>query len=159
MPVYWAALSLLIIAADHFTDPYIQFPILFLFPIMLASVYNGCWWGVGLAIVMPIIRCYFEVSVVPWAMPQEVINTGIRLIVLVVFAVLVDRTAQQTRALQREVTLLRGILPICSFCKKIRQEDNTWEHMETYITKRSEAQFSHSVCPDCLKVHYPDFSP
>jgi K+-sensing histidine kinase KdpD len=159
MPVYWVALSLLIIAADHLTDPYIQFPILFLFPIMLASVYNGRWWGVGLAIVMPTIRCYFEVSVVPWAMPQEVINTGIRLIVLVVFAVLVDRTAQQTRALQREVTLLRGILPICSFCKKIRQEDNTWEHMETYITKRSEAQFSHSVCPDCLKVHYPDFAP
>ena len=44
------------------------------------------------------------------------------------------------------------------FLQEIRREDNTWEHMETYITKRSEAQFSHSVCPDCLKVHYPDFS-
>jgi hypothetical protein len=85
------------------------------------------------------------------------INTGINLLVLAGFAVLIDRTAQQTRALLREVALLRGILPICSFCKKIRQEDNTWEHMETYITNRSEAQFSHSVCPDCLKVHYPDF--
>jgi hypothetical protein len=82
----------------------------------------------------------------------------IHLIVLVGFAVLADRTARQTRALRREVALLRGILPICSFCKKIRKEDDTWEHMETYITKRSEAQFSHSVCPDCLKVHYPDFA-
>jgi len=158
MPFYWVALSLLIIAADHLTDPYIQFPILFLVPITLASVYNGRWWGVGLAVVMPVIRCFFEVSVVPSALPQEVINTGIRLIVLVGFAILADRTAQQTRALQREVALLRGILPICSFCKKIRKEDNTWEHMEIYITQRSEAQFSHSVCPDCLKVHYPDFS-
>jgi hypothetical protein len=158
-PWYWIALSLLIIAADHLTDPYIQFPILFLFPITLASVYDGRWWGVGLAAVMPVMRCYFEISVLPEAMPQEMVNTGIHLIVLVGFAVLADRTAQQTRALQHEVTLLRGILPICSFCKKIRREDNTWEHMETYITKRSEAQFSHSVCPACLKVHYPDFAP
>ncbi len=157
MPVYWIALSLLIIVVDHLTDPYIHFPILFLLPVTLASVYNGRWWGVGLAVSMPIIRCYFEILIVPQAVTQEMINTGIHLTVLAGFAVLVDRTAQQTRALLREVTLLRGILPICSFCKKIRKEDNTWEQMETYITNRSEAQFSHSVCPDCLKVHYPDF--
>jgi len=157
MPVYWIALSLLIIAVDHLTDPYIQFPILFLLPVTFASVYNGRWWGVGLAVSMPVIRCYFEILIVPWAATQETINTGINLIVLAGFAVLIDRTAQQTRALLREVTLLRGILPICSFCKKIRKEDNTWEHMETYITNRSKAQFSHSVCPDCLHIHYPDF--
>jgi hypothetical protein len=157
MPVYWIALSLLIIAVDHLTDPYIRFPILFLLPVTLASIYNGRWWGVGLAVSMPVIRCYFELSIVPWAVTQEMINTGIDLIVLAGFAVLIDRTAQQTRALVREVTLLRGILPICSFCKKIRKEDNTWEHMEIYITTRSEAQFSHSVCPDCLTRHYPDF--
>ena len=158
MPLYWTALSLLIIGADHLTDPYIQFPILFLLPITLAAVYNGRWWGVGLAALMPVIRCYIEVSARPLIMTQEVINTVIHLIVLVGFAVLADRTARQTRALRREVALLRGILPICSFCKKIRKEDDTWEPMETYITKRSEAQFSHSVCPDCLKVHYPDFA-
>ena len=157
MPVYWIALSLLIIAVDHLTDPYIRFPILFLLPVTLASVYNGRWWGVGLAVSMPVIRCYFEIMIVPWAVTQEMINTGIDLIVLVGFAVLIDRTAQQTRTLLREVTLLRGILPICSFCKKIRKEDNIWEHLEIYITKRSEAQFSHSVCPDCLQVYYADF--
>jgi hypothetical protein len=157
MPAYWIALSLLIIAVDHLTDPYIRFPLLFLLPVTLASVYNGRWWGVGLAVSMPVIRCYFEIWIVPWAVTQEMINTGIDLIVLTVFALLIDRTAQQTRALLREVTLLRGILPICSFCKKIRTEDSTWERVETYITNRSKAQFSHSVCPDCLQVHYPDF--
>ena len=95
--------------------------------------------------------------IVPWAVTQEMINAGIDLIVLAGFAMLIDQTAQQTRALLREVTLLRGFLPICSFCKKIRKEDNTWEHLEMYITKRSEAQFSHSVCPDCLIAHYSDF--
>ena len=126
MPFYWIALSLLIIGADHLADPYIQFPILFLLPITLAAVYNGRWWGVGLAAIMPVIRCYIEVSATPLIMTQEVINTVIHLIVLVGFAILADRTAQQTRALRREVALLRGILPICSFCKKIRKEDNTW---------------------------------
>ena len=70
MPVYWIALSLLIIAVDHLTDPYIRFPILFLLPVTLASVYNGRLWGVGLALSMPVIRCYFEIMIVPWAVPN-----------------------------------------------------------------------------------------
>jgi len=158
MPLYWMACSILIIAADHLTDPYIQFPILFLVPVTLASVYNGRWWGVGLAVVMPWIRFYFESRAVPWAITQEAINTVIRIVVLSGFAILVDRTAQQTRTLLREVKILRGLLPICSFCKKIRSGDNTWEHVEQYIAERSEAQFSHGICPACLKEHYPAFS-
>src|SRR5438132_12856560 len=116
MPVYWIALSLLIIAVDHLTDPYIRFPILFLLPVTLASVSNGRRWGVGLALSMPVIRRYFEIMIVPWAVPQEMINAGIALIVLAGLAMLPDRTAQQTLALQREATLWRGILPTVSFC-------------------------------------------
>jgi hypothetical protein len=158
MPLYWITCSILIIAADHLTDPYIQFPILFLVPVTLASVYNGRWWGVGLAVVMPWIRFYFESRAVPWAVTQEAINTIICVVVLSGFAILVDRTAQQTRILLREVKILRGLLPICCFCKKIRSAGNTWEHIEQYITERSEAQFSHGICPACLKEHYPAFS-
>ena len=158
MPMYWIACSFLIIAADHLTDPYIQFPILFLMPVTLASVYNGRWWGLGLAVAMPWIRFYFESKAVPWAVTQEAINTVICVVVLSGFAILVDRTAQQTRALLREVKILRGLLPICSFCKKIRGEDNIWEHIELYVTERSEARFSHGICPACLKEHYPTLS-
>jgi hypothetical protein len=125
--------------------------------VTLASVYNGRWWGVGLAVVMPWIRFYFEIGVVPWAVTQEAINTVIRIVVLSGFVMLVDRTAQQTRTSMREVKILRGLLPICSFCKKIRKENNIWEHIEQYVTERSEAQFSHGMCPDCLKEHYPHF--
>ena len=158
MPLYWIACSILIIAVDHLTDPYIQFPILFLVPVTLASVYNGRWWGMGLAMVMPWIRFYFERRAVPWAVTQEAINTVIRVVVLSGFAILVARTAQQTRILMREVKILRGFLPICSFCKKIRSEGNTWEHIEQYVAERSEAQFSHGICPNCLKEHYPALS-
>ena len=55
----------------------------------------------------------------------------------------------------REVNLLSGLLPICSHCKRIRDEQGDWTQIETYISHRSDAQFSHSYCPDCVKRHFP----
>jgi DNA-binding response OmpR family regulator len=46
---------------------------------------------------------------------------------------------------------LEGIIPICSYCKKIRDDQNSWQQLETYISEHSEALFSHGVCPDCLE--------
>jgi DNA-binding response OmpR family regulator len=48
-----------------------------------------------------------------------------------------------------QVKQLQGILPICSYCKKIRDDQNYWQRVESYISEHSEAQFSHSICPDC----------
>jgi hypothetical protein len=70
---------------------------------------------------------------------------------------LVAHTAKQTRELQKEVHILEGLLPICSFCKKIRNTSDTWEAIEKYISEHSEAQFSHSLCPDCAVEQYPDY--
>ena len=55
-----------------------------------------------------------------------------------------------------EIKTLRGILPLCSFCKKIRDDKGYWEQVDVYINKYSEADISHSICPECLKKHYPD---
>ncbi|MFC1824449.1 PAS domain-containing protein [Thermodesulfobacteriota bacterium] len=55
-----------------------------------------------------------------------------------------------------EVKTLRGILPICSFCKKIRDDKGYWEQVDVYIHKYSEADISHSICPECMKKNYPD---
>ena len=54
------------------------------------------------------------------------------------------------------VKVLRGMLPICSFCKKIRDDSGYWNQIESYLGKHSEAEFSHSLCPDCLAKHYPE---
>lgn len=62
------------------------------------------------------------------------------------------------RALE-EIKTLRGILPICSFCKKIRDDQGYWEQVDVYIHKHAEAEFSHSICPDCLEKHYPEPPP
>jgi len=64
------------------------------------------------------------------------------------------------QALQ-DVRLLSGLLPTCPYCKKIRLKDqdernpDSWVPIETYISKRSTARFSHGICPDCMKEHYP----
>ena len=55
-----------------------------------------------------------------------------------------------------EVKTLRGFLPICSHCKKIRDDKGYWTQIESYIHDHSDAEFSHSICQDCAKKHYPD---
>ncbi len=66
----------------------------------------------------------------------------------------VNRELNQALA---EVKKLRGILPICSSCKKIRDDKGYWLQIETYISEHSEAEFSHGICPDCAKRLYPEF--
>jgi PAS domain S-box-containing protein len=53
------------------------------------------------------------------------------------------------KAQEVEVKKLRGFLPICAYCKKIRNDKNYWEQIESYICSHSEALFSHGICPDC----------
>lgn len=55
-----------------------------------------------------------------------------------------------------EVKTLRGIIPICSFCKKMRDDKGYWNRVETYIAERTDADFSHALCPDCVREHYPE---
>ena len=72
---------------------------------------------------------------------------------------LYQELAQRTRALETamaEIKTLRGILPICANCKKIRDDAGYWNQIESYIRERSEAEFSHSICPDCARELYPD---
>jgi hypothetical protein len=54
-----------------------------------------------------------------------------------------------------EVKVLKGLLPICASCKKIRDEDGAWSQIETYIHTHSGASFSHGICPDCIDKWYP----
>ena len=58
----------------------------------------------------------------------------------------------------KEVKTLRGLLPICSSCKKIRDDKGYWNQIESYIRAHSDAEFSHSICPECAKKLYPDLN-
>jgi nitrate/nitrite-specific signal transduction histidine kinase len=73
-----------------------------------------------------------------------------------------SRLAQERERLLRElqvalanVKTLTGLLPICASCKRIRNDQGYWDQVETYITKRSDARFSHGTCPECARRLYP----
>jgi phosphoserine phosphatase RsbU/P len=63
---------------------------------------------------------------------------------------LADRVADLETALAR-VKQLQGLLPICSYCKKVRDDQNYWQQVDSYISKHSEVEFSHSICPSCYE--------
>ena len=65
------------------------------------------------------------------------------------------RNSELARTISQTKTL-RGLLPVCASCKKIRNELGIWEGIEDYIERHSEAAFSHAVCPDCEKRLYPE---
>ncbi len=66
---------------------------------------------------------------------------------------------QELKEAFAHIKTLQGILPICMHCHKIRNDNEAWERLESYIAEHSEAQFSHSVCPQCLQEHYPEYDP
>lgn len=63
---------------------------------------------------------------------------------------------RQLEAAVQQVRTLEGLLPICMHCKNIRDDGGGWTPVEAYLRVRTEARFSHGVCPDCLTMHYPD---
>lgn len=69
-----------------------------------------------------------------------------------------QKNAQLEEALAN-VKTLSGFLPICANCKKIRDDEGYWQQVEVYVRSRTDVQFSHGICPDCMILLYPDFRP
>lgn len=67
-----------------------------------------------------------------------------------------ERLISELQDALAEVRILSGLLPICSHCKKIRDDKGYWNQIESYISKHSEAKFSHGLCPECISTLYPD---
>lgn len=66
-----------------------------------------------------------------------------------------QRLNKELKEANENIKILRGLIPICSRCKKIRNDEGYWEQVEVYIEQHSEADFTHGLCPDCLKELYP----
>jgi PAS domain S-box-containing protein len=66
------------------------------------------------------------------------------------------RVERELREAAEDVRTLRGILPICSSCKKIRDDQGGWSQVEVYVRDRTNAEFSHGLCPDCIEKLYPE---
>ena len=82
------------------------------------------------------------------------VRAGIRIVSLQ--ERLAQRVAQLQEALSK-VKQLSGLLPICSYCKRIRSDEDYWEQMESFVSEHSEAEFSHGICPHCLETVQAEF--
>jgi len=90
-------------------------------------------------------------KIIPWAVPA-----GILLAAFIIFTIIQVQTGRRLRKALHEVKTIRGLLPICASCKKIRDDSGYWQQIESYISLHSDADFSHSLCPGCAETLYPD---
>lgn len=67
-----------------------------------------------------------------------------------------DRKNKELEDAKKKIKVLSGLLPVCSYCKKIRNDDESWTQLESYIDKHSEAEFSHTICPTCMDKYFPE---
>ena len=155
--LYTILLGAITLAAEYVTGQYIRFPVLFLLPVILASWYRGWPLGVAAAVLLPTLRLSLSWhwdETTPWTMTEPIVNTLVRIVIFVAIAYMAAMLSQERKALQEEVRTLRGLLPICMVCKKIRDDQGDWQILEAYIMRHSEANFTHGLCPNCLQEHY-----
>lgn len=67
-------------------------------------------------------------------------------------------TIAELREALDHIKTLQGFLPICAFCKNIRDDKGYWSQVEAYLSTHTDVQFSHGICPDCVKKHYPELA-
>ncbi|MBI4445759.1 MAG: response regulator [Acidobacteria bacterium] len=65
-----------------------------------------------------------------------------------------QQTVEKLQQALNEIKTLRGLIPICAWCKKIRNDTGYWEHLETYLRTHTEAEFSHGLCPECYEKNF-----
>jgi hypothetical protein len=91
----------------------------------------------------------------------EARRSGVDHHALSVLADLLERHWSVQESLARrtaELRDLRALVPICSYCKNVRNDKGYWEKVERYVEARTPAEFSHGICPDCIRKHFPEFA-
>ncbi len=148
-------LCLAAVEVDWELVPLTIFPFLYIFPVMLAAWNHGLLFSMLCVTALSLTRVTH--MIVFDGRPDsidEYTSIMVRFFVLTLLASLTYMLGRQSRQLRKRVQLLEGILPICSSCKSIRDEQNNWVQLEGYITTHSTAQFSHGLCPHCFKEFY-----
>ena len=173
---------------DYWTGWEIAFSVFYLLPVLFVTTYGGRWPGIVVALVSALIWFYadhligtvyskpfipygnalmrfgFFVIVVYYASSLKTLADTLermveeRTISLTNEIAEKKRVEEELRAALGEIKSLSGLLPICSSCKRIREDDGSWQQLEAYIIGHSDAQFTHGLCPECLKTFYPQYA-
>ena len=67
-----------------------------------------------------------------------------------------EKTISELKLALQNIKTLKGLLPICASCKKISDDKGYWQEVESYVTKNTEAEFSHGLCPTCVQKYYDE---
>jgi hypothetical protein len=152
-PAVWFGVAGIFLTADYYAGPTIQFPIAFIFPVALASWHRGIRWGLFFAVCQPVSRFAFNLYWdAPWPMTVAAINLLIRVVVLCAFAWLVAYTVRQ----RHRIAALERLLPVCAWCRKIRNEQDKWQSLDSYLSEHAKIDVTHSICPDCMSKQFPE---
>ena len=157
-PAWFIAAGMLVVAIDYVSGPNPQAPFLYFFPVALAAWYSGRAPAVFLSVVMPLTHFLFVRDLADQLGGPGVLafQTLLRAVLVGFLGFWIARLADHERAMEARVKQLEGLLAICSFCKKIRNDEGDWEVLEGFISAHSQAEFSHGLCPTCLQEQYRD---
>ena len=146
-------LSCAMLIVEYLAGPAFRLFILYAVPVAFVAWRIGFFGGMFFAIVLTVVRFSYNMFWdLPYNLSDAIINALVRTLTLIVLAYLISYINKQ----QAKIKVLQGLLPVCCYCKKIRNADNSWEAIESYITKHSQALFTHTYCSDCMKEHFPE---
>lgn len=149
-----------LLAIDSATSPYFSFSSIFILFVVLVSWFNGGATGIALSLFTPLARgLLLELSGRDvWERVGYWSTTASRVVVWCILALIASRLAAHERTLRRQRDALRALLPLCTYCHRIRSADDTWESLEAYAVKH-EGQYPPGLCPDCASSRFPEHFP
>lgn len=168
MIITFLVLTAILGVVDYITGYEFSFFVFYYIPISYFAWYVSKKWAISISILSAIIwtSADFLSGHIYSHWIHYLWNGGIRFVSFLLLSIMLSKirlslekekelSASLNRALD-EVKLLKGYLPICASCKNIRNDKGYWEQIEQYIHDHSEAEFTHTICPDCASKLYPD---
>ena len=123
------------------------------------------WSGIGLGVSYWVFEAIIHTAIFKigtfWGElftdnPMEIWMRSTVTIILFGFGLFAQFAYNKLLKASNEIKTLRGLLNICAYCKKIRDEKGIWNKIESYIHKHTDANFSHGICPECMRKHFPE---
>ncbi len=161
-------LNLIVGTVDFLTGLEIGLSVFYLMPIGFVVWYGGRASGYLMSALSTLTMIASDVlgGHISHSPAVEAWNSFVHFVFFIVVTFLVSRLkydlderakiiAELKRALE-EIKTLSGLLPICAWCKKVRDDKGYWKQVEHYVAEHTEAEFTHGICPDCLKKLEPE---
>lgn len=165
-----AVLMIGILLLDHAFPREVAIDVLYIAPVLLSLRAKGTRMTVGIALLCSVLILAGYIISPPgedlWKVVFNRLIAVVAVWVCVLFGLRNKAMAAAREAAVRErekaleeIKILSGLLPICAWCKKVRDDQGYWTQIEAYITSRSQATFSHGICPECKRKHFSEIHP